>query len=94
MTINLRNDIKPISYIKTNAADMMKYITDNRSPIIITQNGEAKAALVDIESYQEMQDAFSLLKIIRLAERDVENGRVKPANQVMSEIKRKYGIND
>jgi prevent-host-death family protein len=92
MSINLKNDIKPISYIKTNAADMMKYITENKNPIIITQNGEAKAALVDIESYQEMQDAFSLLKIIRLAERDIENGNVKPADQVMIGIKKKYGI--
>jgi len=94
MSINLGKDIKPISYIKTNAADMMKYITENRNPIIITQNGEAKAALMDIESYQEMQDAFSLLKIIRLAERDIEKGNVKSADQVMTEMKRKYGIND
>ena len=88
------NDIKPISYIKTNAADMMKYISDHKNPIIITQNGEAKAALIDIESYQEMQDAFSLLKIIRLSERDIENGSYKSADVVMNNIKRKYKIND
>jgi prevent-host-death family protein len=93
MSINLGKDIKPISYIKTNAADMMKYIAEHKNPIIITQNGEAKAALIDIESYQEMQDAFSLLKIIRLAERDIENGRIKPADDVMSNVKKKYGLN-
>ena len=69
MSINLGKDIKPISYIKTNAA------------------------LIDIESYQEMQDAFSLLKIIRLAERDIEKNNVKSADQVMTEIKAKYGLN-
>ena len=53
MAVNLAADIKPISYIKTNAADMMKYVTDRRSPVIITQNGEAKAVLVDIQTYQE-----------------------------------------
>jgi len=94
MSINLRNDIKPISYIKTNAADMMKYITEHKNPIIITQNGEAKAALVDIESYQDMQDAFNILKIIRLAEHDIENGNIKPAGKVMTDIKKKYGIYD
>ena len=52
MAINLKDDIKPISYIKTNAADMMKYVNDHKNSIIITQNGEAKAVLVDIESYQ------------------------------------------
>lgn len=94
MSVNLKSDIKPISYIKTNAADMMRYVTEHKNPIIITQNGEAKAALIDIESYQEMQDAFNLLKIIRLSERDIENGNYKPADEVMDNIKRKYQIND
>ena len=70
MSINLSQDIKPISYIKTNAADMMRYVNDNKNPIVITQNGEAKAVLVDIESYQKMQDAFTLLKIVQLSEKD------------------------
>ena len=54
MSVNLKADIKPISYIKTNAADMMKYINETHSPIVITQNGEARAVLLDIESYQNM----------------------------------------
>jgi prevent-host-death family protein len=89
MSVNLKEDIRPISYVKTNAADMMKYIEEHRNPIIITQNGEAKAALIDITSYQEMQDAFSLLKIVRLAERDITSGRVRPASEVLSEMKKK-----
>ena len=60
MSVNLKDDIKPISYIKTNAADMMKYINENKNSIVITQNGEAKAVLVDIESYQTMKNAFTL----------------------------------
>ena len=74
MTVNLATDIKPISYVKTNAADMMKYVTERKNPIVITQNGEAKAVLVDIETYQETQDAFALLHLIRLAEKDIQNG--------------------
>jgi len=66
MAVNLATDIKPISYVKTNTADMMKYITDRRTPIIITQNGEAKAVLVDIQTYQETQDAFALLHLIKI----------------------------
>lgn len=89
MSVNLKEDIRPISYVKTNAADMMKYIEEHRNPIIITQNGEAKAALIDITSYQEMQDAFSLLKVVRLAERDIASGRVRPASEVISDMKKK-----
>ena len=84
MSINLRQDIKPISYIKTNAADMMRYVNDNRNPIVITQNGEARAVLVDIDSYQNMQDAFNLLKIVQLSEKDVRSGLVKDTDQVFN----------
>jgi len=90
MSVNLKDDIKPISYIKTNAADMMKYINEHKNSIVITQNGEAKAVLVDIESYQTMKDAFSLLKIIQLSEKDVRAGNHKETDQVFKDLKKRF----
>jgi prevent-host-death family protein len=89
MAINLKEDIKPISYIKTNAAKMMKYVNERKNPIVITQNGEAKAVLVDIETYQKTQDAFALLNIIKLGEDDIKNGKTKPVADVFSDLKKK-----
>jgi prevent-host-death family protein len=89
MAINLKEDIKPISYIKTNAAEMMKYVNERKNPIIITQNGEAKAVLVDIETYQDTQDAFALMNIIKIAEKDMENGRVRKAEDVFKDLRKK-----
>lgn len=91
MSINLKDDIKPISYIKTNAADMMKYVNEHKNSIVITQNGEPKAVLVDIESYQTMKDAFSLLKIIQLSEKDARVGNHKETDQVFKDLKKKFG---
>jgi len=89
MAVNLKADIKPISYIKTNAADMMKYINENKNPIIITQNGEAKAVLIDVESYQDMQNAFSLMGIIKEAEIEIERGDYKESDTVFAELKKR-----
>ena len=89
MSINLKADIKPISYIKTNAADMMKYVNENRNPIIITQNGEAKAVLLDVDSYQEMKNAFSLMGIIKEAEKEIEKKDYKESEVVFSELRKK-----
>jgi prevent-host-death family protein len=94
MAINLKEDIKPISYIKTNAAEMMKYVNERKNPIVITQNGEAKAVLVDIETYQKTQDAFALLNIIRLGENDIKNGNVRPSDEVFSDLRKKLNKND
>jgi prevent-host-death family protein len=90
MSVNLKQDIKPISYIKTNAADMMRYVNDNRNPIVITQNGEARAVLIDIDSYQNMQNAFNLLKVVQLSEKDIRSGLYKDSDQVFDELKNKY----
>lgn len=90
MGINLKDDIRPISYIKTNAADMMKYVNENKNSIIITQHGEAKAVLVDIESYQTMLNAFNLLKIIQLSEKDIRLGRYRDTDTVFKELRSKF----
>jgi prevent-host-death family protein len=87
MAINLRENVKPISYIKTNAAQMMKYVNERKNPLIITQNGEAKAVLMDIETYQDTEDAFALMNIIKLAEKDIAEGNVKKAKDVFKNMR-------
>ena len=87
MAVNLRENVKPISYVKTNAAEMMRYVSERKNPIIITQNGEAKAVLIDIDTYQDTEDAFALMNIMKLAEKDIENGKVRRADDVFKDLK-------
>ena len=68
--MNLQSDIRSISYVKSNAAEMLRQVNDSHSPIVITQNGEAKAVLLDTVSYQEMKDALGFLKLISQSEND------------------------
>jgi prevent-host-death family protein len=93
MAVNLKKDIKPISYIKTNAAEMMKYVNERKNPIVITQNGEAKAVLIDIETYQNTQDAFALMNIIKIAEKNIEKGKVRKAEDVFYDLRKKIEQN-
>lgn len=74
--MNLKENIRPISYIKTHAADMLKQINDTQNPIVITQNGEARGVLLDTQSYQEMVDAIGMLKLLTQGERSIEDGEV------------------
>ena len=93
MAVNLRENIKPISYIKTNAAEMLRYVNERKNPIIITQNGEAKAVLIDVDTYQNTEDAFALMNIVKLAERDIENGRVRKAADVFNALEERLSKN-
>ena len=69
--MKLESNIRPISYVKTHAAEMLEQINDTQNPIVITQNGLAKGVLVDTRSYQEMIDAIGILKLLAQGERDV-----------------------
>jgi PHD/YefM family antitoxin component YafN of YafNO toxin-antitoxin module len=81
--------VKPISYIKTNAADMLAYINDSKNPIIITQSGEARGVMLDIESYQKMTNALILMKLIERSEAGIEAGAAKSHTQVFAVLEEK-----
>jgi len=82
--------IKPISYIKANSAAVLEKLAEEREPIIITQNGEAKAVLQDVRSYEETQETLALLKILALGEKQVQEGKVIPAMVAIAQLRAKY----
>lgn len=81
--------IKPISYLKANAAEIVRELAERRRPLVITQNGEAKAVIQDVTSYEETQDTLALLKILALGSRQIEEGKVVPAKDVLKRLRDK-----
>ncbi len=79
--------IRPISYLKANAAEVLRDLTDRRQPMVITQNGEAKAVLQDIASYEQSQQTMALLKILALGNQQLAQGRVKPLADVAKRLR-------
>ena len=82
--------VKPISYLKANAAQVLAQLTANREPLLITQNGEAKAVLQDVASYEQAQETLALLKVLALGNHDLAAGRVKPVAQVLTRLRAKH----
>ena len=79
--------IRPISYLKANAAEVLQELTDQRQPMVIMQNGEAKAVIQDVASYEQTQETLALLKILALGNQQIAQGRVKPLADVASRIR-------
>ena len=86
--MNITNDIKPITYLKSRTADALKQINETHRPIIITQNGEPRAVLQDPESYENMRNAIGILKLISQGEEDIRNKNTKSQNDVFKNIER------
>ncbi len=84
--MKISSDIKPISYLKSHAADVLKQINETHRPIVITQNGVPRAVLQDPESYDNMKKAIGLLKIISLGEIDIKNGKTKSQEDVFETV--------
>src|SRR5690606_17062265 len=83
------SQVKPISYLKANAAEILTNLAEQREPMVITQNGEAKAVLQDVASYEETQETLVLLKILALGNQDVAAGKVKPVADVAARLRAK-----
>ena len=81
------SQVKPISYLKANAADVLMHLAEQREPLVITQNGEAKAVLQDVASFEETQQTLALLKILALGNQEVSAGKVKPVSSVVARLR-------
>jgi prevent-host-death family protein len=85
--MKLSNQIKPISYLKAHAAEIVRNLAGQDKPLIITQNGEAKVVMQNIESYEQTQETMALLKILALGTRQIEAGKVQPAGDVIRQLR-------
>ena len=84
--MNITNDIKPVTYLKSRAADLLNQINETHRPVIITQNGEPRAILQDPKSYENMRNAIGILKLISEGEADIRGRQSKPQEDVFDEI--------
>ena len=85
----LSQDIKPISYLKAKTADIINSVNENQRTIIITQNGEAKAVVQDIKSYENLQNSLNLLKLIVQSENDIENKHTIEQEKMFNQLEQK-----
>jgi prevent-host-death family protein len=82
--MQLSTHIKPISYLKSHTAQIVKDISLSREPLLITQNGEAKLVVIDVKSYEERENTLALLKILALGKREIALGKFKNAEDVFA----------
>ncbi len=85
--MKLSSRIKPISYLKAHAAEIVRTLGDQQEPLIITQNGEAKVVVQDIDSYEQTQETVALLKILALGSRQIEAGQVQTAADIIARLR-------
>jgi len=79
--------VKPISYLKSHASEIIRDIVDTNKTLVITQNGEAKAVLQDIKKYEQIQDSLALLKILALSSKSLNNKEYKSVSESFSSIR-------
>ena len=91
MPMKLSSRIKPISYLKAHASEIVSTLRDTGEPMVIAQNGEAKVVLQDIDSYEKTQETMALLKILALGNRQIDASQVQPAADVIARLRERSG---
>lgn len=89
--MELSRQIKPVSYLKAHAAEIMRDLTKGTGPLVITQNGQARVVIQDVASYQQDQETMAMLKILALGNRQIEEGLVEPAADVFKRLRERLG---
>jgi prevent-host-death family protein len=84
--MKITSDIKPITYLKANAAALLEQVNHTHRPVVITQNGEPKAVLQDPQSYEDMRNALGLLKLISQGEEDIKRGKTRTQAEVFKKL--------
>lgn len=85
--------VKPISYLKSHASEIVRGIAENRTPVVITLNGEARAVLQDIHGYEKDRETMALLKMLAMSKKSLEAGKVKPAGDAFRSVREKVRKN-
>ena len=80
------SQIKPISYLKSHTAEIVKNLSESREPLLITQNGEAKLVVLDVKTYEEQEETLALLKILALGNHEIEQGKFRDIEDVFEEL--------
>lgn len=92
MSINLREDIRPLSSINSNALEIFNAVNEKKNPIVFTKDGQPYGVLLDVESYQNMIDAFSILKLIQISENSIPNEELIRSEQVFEDLRNELNL--
>jgi prevent-host-death family protein len=87
--MRIEHDVRPVTYMKTRAAELLRTVDESRRPVVITQSGEPKGVLMDVASYRELRDAALLLRLLAQGEADARAGRTVPQERVFASLRRR-----
>jgi prevent-host-death family protein len=87
--MKLSTAVKPISYLKAHASELIRDITNTRQTLIVTHNGEAKVVVQDIRSYERMQETLALLKILTRSKQNIKRGKIKTLNETFTSLEKR-----
>lgn len=87
--MKLSSQIKPISYLKANTARVIRQLGENQEPLIITQNGKAKAVMQDVDSFEQTQETMALLKILAIGNAQIKEGKIQTSSKVIQTLRRR-----
>ena len=85
--MQFHSDIKPISWLKNNAKQLIEFVNETGNPMIITQNGEAKAVVMNVREYDQIHESLAVLRMLADSSADAEAGRLRDADEVFADLR-------
>ena len=82
------SEIRPVSDLRNNFAEISRTVHEAREPVILTKNGYGDMVVMSYEEYQNMQYDMMVMRELRAAELESETATERlPHDEVMSDIR-------
>ena len=86
--MKLSERVRPISWLKSHAAEIVRDFEEDRSPLIVTQNGEAKMIVMDIRTYEEQLETMAFLKLINMGKKEIAEVKCQTVERFFTDMEK------
>ena len=82
--IKLSEDVRPITDLKTRAAEIVDQARKTHRPVLLTRHGRGVAVLLDVEEYENLSERAAFIQAIEEGARAVREGDVHPHDEAVA----------
>lgn len=89
--MRIAEHIVSVSDFKARASELLRSISTNDQPTVITQNGRPAAVLLSPETYDELTEHLRFVTAVKQGLADAAAGRVHAHQDIVDEMKERFG---
>jgi prevent-host-death family protein len=86
MNVKFSEDIVPLSDLKVNPGKVIRHVTEEHRPVLLTSRGRGVAVVQNLQDFESAEEERLFMRAVVKGMVDLEEGREKKLQQVKKEL--------